>query len=219
MGPAAEHLCAACWRRLPLIPHPRCWRCSCPRTDETDRGSGACPNCHSWAVDPERVLALARFDDVTPDLIHGIKFAGKRRLATAMGRRIAACEVLRGELDCIDVLVPVPLHRTRLRERGYNQSLCIAQGLAEVLAKPLLPDLVRRARATEQQARLDGDVRMANVRDAFETRGPAPAAARIGLVDDVSTTGATIAACARALKAAGSPSVWGVVVASAFRRG
>ena len=215
----AEYLCPACWRRLPVIERARCWRCSCPPADDAEGGDGACPNCHSWAAEPERVLAWARFDDVTPDLVHQIKFSGKRRLARALGRRMAGCEWLRDELDRIDALVPVPLHPTRLRERGYNQSLCLARGLAEGLAKPLLPDLVGRVRSTQQQARLDGQVRQANVQGAFQAHGQAPADCRIGLVDDVSTMGATIGACARALKAAGVRSVWGVVVASAFKRG
>ena len=125
---------------------------------------------------------------------------------------------MREDLNQIDALVPVPLHPTRLRERGYNQSLCIAQGLASALDIPLIPNLVRRSRATQQQAKLDGEGRTDNVRGAFEPGGRAPPESRIGLVDDVSTTGATIAACSQALKEGGARSVWGIVAASAFRR-
>ena len=125
---------------------------------------------------------------------------------------------MREDLNQIDALVPVPLHPTRLRERGYNQSLCIAQGLAQALEKPLICDAVKRSRATQQQARLDGEGRLENVRGAFEACGGLPSEALIGLVDDVSTTGATIGACGRALKDGGAGSVWGIVAASAFRR-
>ncbi len=125
---------------------------------------------------------------------------------------------MREDLCQIDALVPVPLHPTRLRERGYNQSLCIAQGLAEALEIPLIPGLVRRSRVTQQQAKMAGEGRMENVRGAFEPCGRASAGLLIGLVDDVSTTGSTIAACGQALKEGGAGSVWGIVAASAFRR-
>ena len=129
-----------------------------------------------------------------------------------------ACRLLREDLEQVDALAAVPLHPTRLRERGYNQRLCIAQGMAEVLGKPLIPDLVMRSRATEQQAMLDGEARLDNVRDTFQIRSRAPAGSLIGLVDDVSTTAATLGSCGRALKAGGARSIWGIIVASAFRR-
>ena len=227
-----EHLCGACWDRLPLAPTARCQRCSYAPPEavdpaeasslqaraDTDSADPACPNCNTWTVDPERVLAWARFDDITSDLVHAIKFGGKRRLARLVGYRLGCSPALREDLREVDVLVPVPLHSTRQRERGYNQSLCIAQGLADALDKPLALNLVKRSRATQQQAKLDGGARFDNVHGAFEACGRAPANPLIGLVDDVSTTGATIADCGRALKAAGARSVWGVVVASAFRR-
>ncbi len=125
---------------------------------------------------------------------------------------------MREDLNQVEALVPVPLHPTRLRERGYNQSLYIARGLAEALEIPLICGLVRRSRATQQQAKMDGEGRMENVRGAFEPCARAPAGLLIGLVDDVSTTGATIAACGQALKEGGARSVWGIVAASAFRR-
>ncbi len=222
LTPDTEYLCSACWNRLPLVPPERCRRCSYVPPEQTgsepavpsDDSSG-CPNCRSWSADPERVLAWARFDDISSDLVHAIKFAGKRRLARLLGYHIGLSRALREDLNQVDVLVPVPLHPTRLRERGYNQSLCIAQGLAEALEIPLIRGLVRRSRATQQQAKMDGEGRMENVRGAFEPGARAPVGLRIGLVDDVSTTGATIAACGRALKEGGARSVWGIVAASA----
>jgi ComF family protein len=225
LTPDAQYLCSACWYRLPLVPPQRCLRCSYVQPEQTGSQSPApiddpssCPNCRSWSADPERVLAWARFDDISSDLVHAIKFAGKRRLARLLGYQIGTSRVLREDFNQIDALVPVPLHPTRLRERGYNQSLCIAQGLAEALEIPLIRGLVRRSRATQQQARMDGEGRMENVRGAFEPCTRARDGLLIGLVDDVSTTGATIAACGRALKEGGARSVWGIVVASAFRR-
>jgi len=97
----------------------------------------------------------------------------------------------------IDVLVPIPLHPSRQRERGYNQSELIAAGLARRLDKPLRCDLVRRVRVTAQQATLDASRRRDNLREAFEAVEIPPSGARIGLVDDVVTTAATMGSCAQ----------------------
>ncbi len=104
-----------------------------------------------------------------------------------------------------DALVPVPLHADRLRERGYNQSLELARPLAHALGLPLLPDLLRRERATAAQTNLDAKARRKSLRGAFavaELKNAAPPA-RVALIDDVMTTGATLRECARTLKCAG----------------
>ena len=118
----------------------------------------------------------------------------------------------------IDLLVPIPLHPSRQRERGYNQSELIAAGLARRLDKPLRCDLLRRVRATAQQATLDASRRRDNLHGAFEVVAIPPSGARIGLVDDVVTTAATMGSCARALLDAGASGVWGVALASPFQQ-
>jgi ComF family protein len=113
-----------------------------------------------------------------------------------------------------EVLVPVPLHHKRLRERGYNQSHLLAQELAKLTGLPLVDDCLSRQRHTPPQARTTTvDERRGNVADAFFCRDRSLEDEQVLLIDDVSTSGATLDACARALKEAGASSVWGLVLA------
>ncbi len=179
---------------------------------------GTCPNCRSWDPALERVLVWRPFDGVMQEAIHALKFNRNQRLGWELGRRLGASPRFHSSLAAIDMLVPVPLHPARQRERGYNQSLCIASGLAEAAGKPLRPGLVRRCRATRQQAKLDADERAQNLTGAFEAVEEVPGGIRIGLVDDVVTTGATLASCCKALEKREIASVWGVALASPYSR-
>jgi ComF family protein len=112
----------------------------------------------------------------------------------------------------IDSVLPVPLHCDRLAERGFNQAEALAREVANTLRLPLIADGLARVRMTEQQARLDARARAENMRGAFRWQGAAPPR-RILLVDDVLTTGATMGACAEALRAAGAEMVYGLALA------
>lgn len=101
------------------------------------------------------------------------------------------------------LIVPVPLHRARLRQRGYNQALELARPLARALGVPLRHDLLQRAHPTAAQSELDAPSRRRNVRGAFAVRPNAPLPAHVAVLDDVMTTGATLAECARVLRRAG----------------
>lgn len=114
-----------------------------------------------------------------------------------------------------DVFVPVPLHVSRQRERGYNQSELLARDVATALQVPLLPKALRRTRKTQQQAHLDAAGRKANVQDAFEADVQMAQGRRIVLMDDVLTTGATLIACATALLAHGANDVIALTLARA----
>lgn len=100
-------------------------------------------------------------------------------------------------------LVPVPLHRGRLRTRGYDQALELARALAQAGAPPVLADVLRRQRPTRAQSELGAKARRSNVHDAFVLRAGAPLPAHVALIDDVMTTGATVSECARVLLAGG----------------
>jgi ComF family protein len=116
-----------------------------------------------------------------------------------------------------DMVIPVPLHANRQRERGYNQAELLARAFARLQGLPVRNDILKRARATEAQTRLARVERRRNVAGAFALTSPTAAAAvhgkRIVLVDDVTTTGSTIDAAAEPLRAAGATSVWGLAVA------
>ena len=102
-----------------------------------------------------------------------------------------------------ELLLPVPLHRTRLRQRGYNQALELAKPLARLLGVPLCRDLLQRQRGTAAQTELDAVARRRNVRGAFAVRAGVALPTHVAILDDVMTTGATLAECARVLKRAG----------------
>jgi ComF family protein len=130
------------------------------------------------------------------------RFKFSRELAA--GRSLVALwqrEVRPIELPAL--IVPVPLHRARLRQRGYNQALELARPLARALGVPLSHDLLLRTHPTAAQSELDAPSRRRNVRGAFVVRPNAPLPAHVAVLDDVMTTGATLAECARVLRRAG----------------
>ncbi len=159
-----------------------------------------CCNCAHWLTrDLSRAVVLADFDGPAGAAIRALKFGGLRRLGPFLGQLVGRC--LAADLEDLELLVPVPLHPARRRERGFNQAEGIAAGIGAVLGIPVAPRLLRRVRPTRQQARLSGAARLANVHQAFRLAGALPkGVSRIGLVDDVLTTGATLAACAGAVR-------------------
>lgn len=199
-------LCPSCRDEIVRPLANRCPRCSCPgskiRSSPVDGGSGlSCSQCRNWPPLIERALVLGPFAGALREAVHAIKFAGNRRLALELGGRLASMPEFAG-FDCVDLLVPVPLHPTRERERGFNQSLLIARGIAAASGKPVLTDRVRRVKATRQQAMLTAAQRASNLSSAFAA-SPLPAGVVAGLVDDVITTGSTLGACAEPLAAQG----------------
>jgi ComF family protein len=153
----------------------------------------------------EELAALWMFDGPVRDLIHAIKYGGLQAAGEEAGRWLGEHIERCAGRWLVDILVPVPLHRARLRERGYNQSAAIARGMSRVLGLPLITRAAERARNTSTQTALDRGERLRNVAGAFRIRRPGDVrCARILLVDDVITTGATVGALAGALRLAGS---------------
>jgi ComF family protein len=161
-----------------------------------------------------RVIAFAAFGGAVAIALRRLKFASRPDLGRPLGD-LARWAVRRAELPA-DVVIPVPLHPRRLAERGYNQAALIARAVAAELRVPLAARAVARVRSTARQATLDREARFENVREAFRVRDAAAVRGRrVILVDDVFTTGATMDACALALRDAGAISVTAVVVARA----
>jgi ComF family protein len=144
------------------------------------------------------------------DMVHRLKYRNMRCLAPAMGALMA--EHVREHGISADVIASVPLHPRRLRDRGYNQAHLLAQAVAEGLGLPIATDALARVRPTPQQIAAGRPDRRANVANAF-LAAPDVGGLRILLVDDVCTTGATLEACADALRAAGAAKVAGLVFA------
>jgi ComF family protein len=198
--PTRGPVCAACWASILPITPPVCDRCGdpLPTWREISVPLGVCARCRRMRRSVDRSRAIGEYAGALRAIIHALKYEARRTLARRIGRlmRERGAEMLAGAA-CV---IPVPLHGSRRRHRGFNQ----ARDLARHLGPPVIHAL-RRTRATATQTDLPAAQRHRNVRDAFAvTRRGRPLAGRVVvLVDDVSTTGATLDACARALKAAG----------------
>jgi ComF family protein len=141
-------------------------------------------------------------------VLHEFKYGGRRRASGRLAQALLEDPAARALVGSSDLLVPVPLHPRRLRERGFNQSAVLADEIARRTGCPVCPDALVRRTDTVPQAGLTAAARRRNVRDAFAVRRKAAVAGRtVTLVDDVLTTGATAFACARRLREAGATEV------------
>jgi ComF family protein len=148
------------------------------------------------------------------EAVHAFKFRGRRALAAPLGDLLV--EVTDGRLPAgrPGLLVPVPLHPRRERERGFNQASLLARRIGRAWQVPVHDDALVRRVATPSQTELDAPARRANVRNAFRLRRPELIAGRhVLLVDDILTTGATLSECARCLRAGGAATVGALTVA------
>jgi len=168
----------------------------------TAGGRHVCEECRREPPAFDRLSALWRYDDLSRPIVHGLKFGGLRYLGAHIATELHTR--FEEEIRCADRIVAIPLHPWRAWTRGFNQAAEIARPLSEVSGVPHEP-LLRRRRATPPQRGLDRSLRRTNLDGAFRVRrrtgGGIPA--RVLLVDDVVTTGATLDAAARALKSAG----------------
>lgn len=206
-GAIGSWFCRDCHDQIEVQAPPLCQRCGRPI------GRGAlCARCrhHPPPVDSLRSVAPHKYP--LSKAIHALKYEGVRVLAAPLGALMAAYAMdLR--LD-VDLLVPVPLHRARERERGYNQSRLLACEMSSRLGWPVV-EAVSRLRDTPAQVGLSRAERLANVRGAFAVTDAAVTGQRVLMVDDVCTTGATLGACAESLRRAGARTVAALTLARA----
>jgi len=183
-------------------------------------GIGAAPLCGRCRRQPPP-FTYARsavvYGEVAREAVHALKFRAQRALASPLGDLLAEVD-----LDTLadvpaSLLIPVPLHPRRLRERGFNQAYLLAKRVGRARGVPVSRDVLVRIAATPPQTELSGTARRANVKDAFAIRRPERVRGRhVVVIDDVLTTGATAAACARCLKKAGAAHVGVLTVARAI---
>jgi ComF family protein len=201
------HLCAGCGEKARRIEPPFCRRCSEPFAGAID-GEFECPNCADRDLHFDCAVAPFLSRGVVREFIHRLKYDRETFLRRPLAAWLA--EALTDERlarQPFDLIVPVPLHAARLRERSFNQAALLAALLSEHCGVPTL-ECLRRIRYTSTQTRLDRHERTENLRGAFRVRDPAALqGSHLLLVDDVFTTGATVDECARVLRLAGAASV------------
>jgi len=210
-GNMGAWLCAQCAEAIPLLKPPMCQRCGRPLARP-----GLCPTCRSRPSHLTGIRSVAPHSPPLLEAVHALKYEGLRALAESLGE-VLAQHWRRAPLP-VDVIVPVPLHDRRRRQRGYNQSALLARELGRRVELPLQERSLTRERNTRAQVGLSPGERWANVRGAFQCCSSDVRGARVLLFDDVMTTGATLEACASPLLEAGAAGVWAFTLTRAIRR-
>jgi ComF family protein len=206
-GEEGNLLCSSCLKKLSWIKPPICPHCGKPQP-----GGLLCTGCNGWQSSIDGIRSPLIFEGLARTSVHQFKYKNLKILAGPLAGLLSAYLVenpLQG-----DVLVPVPLHPKRLRERGYNQSELLARNLSKLIRLPVINDCLIRQKFVLPQAQTHSvQERRRNVKQAFVCKNGVLAHKQVLLIDDVSTSGATLDACASALKSAGAITVWGIVLA------
>jgi ComF family protein len=205
-GREGDLICTPCRQSLPRIRLPLCQRCGA-----TVGEGNLCHSCVNNPLTIDGIRSVFLFQGTIRQAILQLKYKHLKAVAVPLSQLLAeymGSHPLKGE-----VIVPVPLYPKRLRERGYNQASLLAKELGRLVGLPIVEDSLIRVKDSVPQARTRSAIeRHQNVQDAFACNQRLEGR-QILLIDDVCTTGATLDACASALKAAGASSVWGLTVA------
>lgn len=199
-------ICTTCWLKIKRYSGPSCRICAVPLVSVY---STVCKECLTNAPSFSVVLNYGIYSDALAEAINLMKFSGLRRLANPMGKLF-----LNLEMPECNGIIPVPLSKHALRERGFNQSLLMARVISKKLKIPLYMDMLLKIKDTSPQVGLNAKERMKNLRRAFKTSGKINNL-RLLLLDDVMTTGATARECSKTLMSAGAKEVIVITLARA----
>ncbi|OIP27394.1 MAG: amidophosphoribosyltransferase [Chloroflexi bacterium CG_4_9_14_3_um_filter_45_9] len=206
-GKMGDFLCSTCREKLPRLSPPICPKCGKPQASGI-----VCPSCRQRKAVIDGIRSPFLFDNVMRKAIHQFKYYNLKAISSCLAQFLAdylATNPLPGE-----VLVPVPLHPKRLKQRGYNQSSLLAREVSKLVNLPVIENCLIRAKQGQPQVKTTSvEERQKNVIDAFVGRDERVSGKQIILIDDVCTSGATLESCARALKNRGALSVWGLTLA------
>jgi competence protein ComFC len=194
---ASDVLCCTCFEALPGVGCPVCARCGLP----TAFATFVCQECKNVDFGFQSARAPLKYDGVGNEIVHALKYRGDIRVVERLAVPLML-QVL--DVGRFDAVVPVLLHRSRLRKRGFNQAELLARGVAEKM-QATVSDTLEVVRSTRDQVELSAAQRRANVAGAYSPT--VPLRGKILLVDDVFTTGATMSACATTLVRAGAHEV------------
>jgi ComF family protein len=211
-------LCTTCLSQIETIDPPVCPSCGLPTesVQAAKDSTAVCARCKRLPLQLDGLRGYAFHGGPLREAIHQFKYEDLRDLASLLGRlmgegwaALAPCDV------ALDAIVPVPLHPTRQRKRGYNQAALLALEVGAHLERPVIQDVLVRTKATAPQVDLGAQERLANVRDAFRCNGAGLSGKHVMLIDDVCTTGSTLESACAALREAGALSVWAYTLARA----
>jgi ComF family protein len=209
-----EHLvCEDCFESIHTIESRFCRRCAAPLEEERK----TCRYCKDKKYHFTKVRALGTFSPPLSEMVHLLKYERKTHLANRLGILLANIFLADHELSSSSIIIPVPLHPTRMRERGYNQSLLLAKKVAEISRTELCTHAISRAKPTKSQTALAHTQRIDNLRNAFRIEDSEPLAGKsVTVVDDVLTSGTTLDEMAKTLLDAGAELIYGLVLARAM---
>ncbi len=201
-------LCDECLDQISYVAPPFCARCG-----DVVVTQDLCARCRITPLQIDYIRSAVYFEGILREAMHRFKYGQLTALARPLGDLMAAYWVQHPQP--VDVIVPVPLHATRLRERGYNQAALLARELARQAKLVVDEQTLVRQRSTAPQIELDVRQRKENVHGAFRCSSDALAGKQVLLIDDVCTTGATLEACAVAVQKRGARNVWALTLARA----
>lgn len=210
-------ICEGCWASLERWTPRSCQRCGAQLAEKDEPTIPLlCPRCliPDWACNDIR--AIGPFQSPIADAIHLLKYSDRRSVVKKLSLYMEQSLSQAGHYQAADLILAVPLHPARKRERGYNQAQLLAQALGRLLDKPCPENIIARARHTQTQTKLNKQQRLENVKDIFTVKKPETVKGKtVILIDDVLTTGATIGSCARTLLNAGASQVLALTAAAA----
>jgi len=217
IGPAKEEvlICAQCWEAIERNLPPFCVSCG-RRLDKLNRAKNICTKCLKARFHFDRAFSPCLYTGVIKKLVHEFKYSGKDYLGNPLGRLMNKfIKEYRLPVEYLDFIIPVPLHKSRMREREFNQAQVLGEQVAKEFNKKILPDILLRNRPTRTQTELTFEERRRNVEGSFTVRDARPIKdANILLIDDVLTTGATSSEAAKTLKDSGARIIFVMTLAN-----
>lgn len=211
-GKVGDFICIQCAKKFTRPIPPLCLRCGKPESSGT-----FCYECWGKCNGLDSIRSVFIFDGTLRKAVHSLKYHNLRSIAQCLGSYMADYYSANGMTG--DVLVPVPLHDLRIRERGYNQSGLLASEISRNVGIPVNQTFLKRIRNCKPQARTSGvEERRRNMENAFGCTGNGVNGLDVVVIDDVCTTGATLEACASVLKAAGAKRVTGFTLAREIKK-
>lgn len=208
-------VCAACWGKITLNLPPFCHRCG-RHLERNHRVKNICYACLKAPPHFDRAFSPCRYEGVLKELIHAFKYKNKDYLGPTLGRlMVSFAKEYNLPIEFTDFILPVPLHKTRLREREFNQAQILSNCIAAEFKKEVVDDLLIRHRPTKIQAELDKEERLLNMKNSFSvSKNREVKGKNILLVDDVLTTGSTASEAAYTLKEAGAGIIFVLALAN-----